>query len=213
MKRTAIVLLLLSWVSLAQGQTPPNRVLPWFEERIDSLYYIVLGTPKVAEHGVNGAIIAPATVYVTELLPVPEGTEFAEVTIRSGSESATILSASQVSGAIGADFIQDITLAYFTRAYDARLFGLDIQNDRFSGNVLLHILDTIYDASGMVERRVFQPVNGSAGDDRPLNAWGTYRFPFRAGYLVFKFSTPPDPLIVNRIGQFLSVRFIRSFRP
>jgi hypothetical protein len=218
MKRIVLILLLLLTIPWAHGGTtgtPSNRIIEWIEEPIDELEYIVLGTAHPAEAGVHGVTIVASTKYVTSILSIPLGTMYADITIRSGSESATILSASQVAGSIdSASFVSGATLAFFTRYHDAKMFASDIQNDAYNGNSLLYAGDTISNVSQISgtdsSEYDFYAINRSSNSaSNFLKSYGVYRIPVGGGYLVMKFDSPPAVWALNRIGQFISIRFCR----
>jgi len=207
-----MVLCLPLW---AGAQTPAAYRLDWTREAVDGLEYIVLGTAHVAEGGIHGVTIVASTKYVTSPLQIPNGTLYADITIRSGSESATILSASAVSGTIdSASFVRGATLAFFTRKYDADLFISDIQDDAYSGTPSLYagaVISNVSQISGMdgSEYEYYVVNTGSSSASNLFKSYGTYRIPVNAGYLVLKFDSPPSVKSLNRIGQFISVRFTR----
>lgn len=214
MKRIALYSFLAFCLPLAAGAgvtVEKGEPLEWNEERGDALHYVVLGTATSSQPSIHGVTVTASTTYITRPLQIPDSSLYADIAIRSGSETPYINSASNVASA---PFISSASLLFFTRKYDADLYVRNV-NDGASVTTIppYYVGGLVSDVSSADNSKYdfYQMNKPRQTGVRLFNTCGIYRVPVSSGYLVMTFGIGTDARVLNHIGQFISVRFTRQW--
>jgi len=178
-----------------------DNVFAWKRLPAYNAWQVEVGTASSDAAGYDSTIAA-ATSYVTLPLTVPDGTAYADVTIRSGTAVPLIASASSMSATtVGIPGLH-LEAGLFSRKDDADLY---VNNHYTIGSPPAYYVP--YMATSSITYKA------AYTDTTLLSTYGTYHLPVRSGYMVLRFQTTDktqDIQVINNIGVTLTVRFARD---
>jgi len=181
MKRFFVLLLLIIAAYTAHAQT-----FQW-DTILNDGYRMTFGTVSDAPAGAT-TVVAAATV--TEIIPIPDDTEFASITIRSGTATAYIAHATAIAGNISQ---ASLAMALFPD-YESALYYQ--QNHATLGNPPGFAVTT---SNGVLQ------VNGAS----LLASFGTTEFPVGRNRFLLLQAMPANMEYINAHGITVRVRFGR----
>lgn len=199
MKRIALYSFLALGLPAWAGAADPLNTFAWERLPAYNASQVVIG-PATTTHGIHQPLTA-ATSYVTLPLTIPDETAYAEVSIRSGTSTAYIASASSIAG--GTMGIR-VEAGLFTRKDDADFY---VNHHHDLGSMPSYFVPYM-DTTSITYKAAY-------GDLATLfDDYGNYYLPNRAGFLVLRIFAPDAALekTINDTGLTITVRFARDGR-